>query len=131
MTTATARRPRSAAGIGRTRVPLRAVYFVLLGLLYLPIGLLIVFSFAENTVLIFPIAAATAAESGLNFRPFVMAIVIGASCSFLTPIGYQTNLLVFGMGNYKFRDFTRLGAPLTLATIIVSLIVIPIAYPLT
>jgi di/tricarboxylate transporter len=82
-------------------------------------------------VLIFPIAAATAAESGLNFRPFVMAIVIGASCSFLTPIGYQTNLLVFGMGNYKFRDFTRLGAPLTLATIIVSLIVIPIAYPLT
>ena len=81
-------------------------------------------------VLMFPIALATASDAGLHFRPFAIAILIGASCSFLTPIGYQTNLLVFGMGNYKFRDFTRLGAPLTLATIVVSLIVIPIAFPL-
>ncbi|MBM3659173.1 MAG: SLC13 family permease [Actinobacteria bacterium] len=81
-------------------------------------------------VLMFPIALATASEAGLHFRPFAIAILIAASCSFLTPIGYQTNLLVFGMGNYKFRDFTRLGAPLTLATIVVSLIVIPIAFPL-
>ncbi len=81
-------------------------------------------------VLMFPIALATASDAGLAFRPFAIAILIGASCSFLTPIGYQTNLLVFGMGNYKFRDFTRLGAPLTLATIVVSLIVIPIAFPL-
>jgi di/tricarboxylate transporter len=81
-------------------------------------------------VLMFPISLATAADAGLHFRPFAIAILIGASCSFLTPIGYQTNLLVFGMGNYKFRDFTRLGAPLTLATIVVSLIVIPIAFPL-
>jgi di/tricarboxylate transporter len=81
-------------------------------------------------VLMFPIALATASEAGLQFRPFAIAILIGASCSFLTPIGYQTNLLVFGMGNYRFRDFTRLGAPLTLATIIVALIVIPIAFPL-
>jgi di/tricarboxylate transporter len=82
-------------------------------------------------VLMFPIALATASEAGLAFRPFAIAILIGASCSFLTPIGYQTNLLVFGMGNYKFRDFTRLGAPLTLATIVVALVVIPIAFPLT
>lgn len=81
-------------------------------------------------VLMFPIALATAADAGLSFRPFAIAILIAASCSFLTPIGYQTNLLVFGMGNYKFRDFTRLGAPLTLATIVVSLIVIPVAFPL-
>lgn len=81
-------------------------------------------------VLMFPVALATAADSGLAFRPFAIAILIGASCSFLTPIGYQTNLLVFGMGNYRFRDFTRLGAPLTLATIVVSLVVIPIAFPL-
>jgi di/tricarboxylate transporter len=82
-------------------------------------------------VLMFPIALATAGDAGLNFRPFAIAILIGASCSFLTPIGYQTNLLVFGMGGYRFRDFTRLGAPLTLLTIVVSLIVIPIVFPLT
>ena len=55
MTAAATGRPRGAAGIGRTRVPLRAVYIVLLAFLYLPVGLLILFSFAENTVLIFPI----------------------------------------------------------------------------
>jgi di/tricarboxylate transporter len=82
-------------------------------------------------VLMFPIALATAGEAGLNFRPFAIAILIGASCSFLTPIGYQTNLLVFGMGGYRFRDFTRLGAPLTLLTIVVSLVAIPIVFPLS
>lgn len=82
-------------------------------------------------VLVFPIAMAAANTAGLNFRPFAIAILIGASCSFLTPIGYQTNLLVFGMGNYKFRDFTRLGAPLTLATFVVTLVVTPIAFPLS
>jgi di/tricarboxylate transporter len=81
-------------------------------------------------VLMFPIALATAGEAGLHFRPFAIAILIGASCSFLTPIGYQTNLLVFGMGGYRFRDFTRLGAPLTLLTIVVSLVAIPIVFPL-
>jgi di/tricarboxylate transporter len=82
-------------------------------------------------VLMFPVALATAGDAGLNFRPFAIAILIGASCSFLTPIGYQTNLLVFGMGGYRFRDFTRLGAPLTVLTVVVSLIAIPIVFPLT
>jgi di/tricarboxylate transporter len=77
-----------------------------------------------------PVALAAADAAALDVRPFAVAILIGASCSFLSPIGYQTNLLVFGMGNYRFRDFTRLGAPLTLATVVVSLIVIPIVFPL-
>jgi len=81
-------------------------------------------------VLMFPIALAVANDAGLNFRPLAIAILIGASCSFLTPIGYQTNLLVFGMGGYRFRDFARLGAPLTLLTIVVSLILIPVVFPL-
>jgi di/tricarboxylate transporter len=81
-------------------------------------------------VLMFPIALAAAAQAGLGFRPFAVAILIGASCSFLTPIGYQTNLLVYGMGGYRFLDFTKLGAPLTLLTVVVSLILIPIAFPL-
>ena len=81
-------------------------------------------------VLMFPIALAVANDAGLNFRPLAIAILIGASCSFLTPIGYQTNLLVFGMGGYRFRDFARLGAPLTLLTIVASLILIPVVFPL-
>jgi len=81
-------------------------------------------------VIMFPIAMATASEAGLASRPFAIAILIGASCSFLTPIGYQTNLLVYGMGGYRFLDFTRFGLPLTLLTIVVSLIAIPIVFPL-
>jgi di/tricarboxylate transporter len=81
-------------------------------------------------VLMFPIAMVSAQEAGLEPRAFAVAILIGASCSFLTPIGYQTNLLVYGMGGYRFLDFTRVGAPLTLLTIVVSLVAIPIAFPL-
>jgi di/tricarboxylate transporter len=104
---------------------------VLAGVLLATIILTELLSNNAAAVLMFPIALATATEAGLNFRPFAIAILIAASCSFLTPIGYQTNLLVFGMGGYRFRDFTRLGAPLTLLTVIVSLIVIPIVFPLT
>jgi di/tricarboxylate transporter len=81
-------------------------------------------------VIMFPIAMATAAEAGLASRPFAIAILIGASCSFLTPIGYQTNLLVYGMGGYRFLDFTRVGFPLTILTVVLSTILIPIAFPL-
>jgi len=52
--------------------------------------------------------------------------LIGASCSFLSPIGYQTNLMVYGLGGYRFRDFTIVGAPLSLVTLIVTPIVVPL-----
>jgi di/tricarboxylate transporter len=81
-------------------------------------------------VLMFPIALASASEAGLESRPFAVAILVGASLSFLTPIGYQTNLMVLGMGGYRFRDFTRVGAPLTLLVIVASLVLIPIFFPL-
>ena len=57
-----------------------------------------------------------------------VAVLIGASCSFLSPVGYQTNLMVFGLGGYRFSDFTRVGAPLTLATLITSAVIIPLAF---
>jgi di/tricarboxylate transporter len=82
-------------------------------------------------VLMFPIAMASASEAGLHSRPFAMAILIGASLSFLTPIGYQTNLMVLGMGGYRFRDFTKLGAPLSLLVLVSSLLLIPVFFPLT
>lgn len=81
-------------------------------------------------VLMFPIAMATAAQAGLEPRALAIAILIGASLSFITPIGYQTNTMVFGMGGYRFGDFARLGAPLTLITIVMSLLLIPIFFGL-
>ena len=81
-------------------------------------------------VLMFPIAMAMAAQAELEPRSLAIAVLIAASCSFLTPIGYQTNTMVFSMGGYKFRDFARLGFPLTIATIVVSLVLIPLTFGL-
>lgn len=75
-------------------------------------------------VLIFPIALSLAQSMGVDFMPFAMVMIIAASSSFSSPIGYQTNLMVYGPGGYKFTDFTKIGLPLNLivATIAVSLI---------
>ncbi len=82
-------------------------------------------------VLLFPVALQTALAAGLDPRPFAIAIAIGASSSFLTPIGYQTNTMVYGIGGYRFGDYARLGLPLSIVMVIVAMIVIPIAWPLT
>ncbi|MCU0261889.1 MAG: SLC13 family permease [Ilumatobacteraceae bacterium] len=74
----------------------------------------------------FPVAVATAEQAGLDPRSMAIVVLIGASCSFLSPIGYQTNTMVYSLGGYRFADFTRLGAPLTLATLIVTPIVVPL-----
>jgi di/tricarboxylate transporter len=81
-------------------------------------------------VLIFPIAVATAAGLGLDPRPFVITVLFGASLSFLTPIGYQTNMMVYGVGGYRFLDFTRLGVPVTLAAGLAVVLLVPIFFPL-
>ena len=70
------------------------------------------------------------AQAGLESRPFAIAIAIGASSSFLTPIGYQTNTMVYGIGGYRFSDYARLGFPLSIVMIIVSMLFIPLAWPL-
>ena len=71
-----------------------------------------------------PIATAAALDGGLDPRSMAIVVLIGASCSFLSPIGYQTNLMVYSLGGYRFTDFSRLGAPLTLVTLIVTPIVV-------
>jgi di/tricarboxylate transporter len=81
-------------------------------------------------VLMFPIALATAAEAGLDPRGFAIAIAVAASSSFLTPIGYQTNTMVYGMGGYRFPDFARVGAPLTVVVLVVATLLIPVFWPL-
>lgn len=69
---------------------------------------------AAAAVLMFPITYAAVGELGLEFRPFMYCLMLGASQVFTTPIGYQTNLMVYGPGRYRFADFTRFGFPLQL-----------------
>lgn len=85
---------------------------------------------AAATVLIAPIAIDIALSLGANPQPFVLATVIGASTSFLTPVGHQANVLVFGPGGYRFFDYTRVGGPMTLVIFIVTVIFLPMIWPL-
>ena len=75
---------------------------------------------AATAVLMAPIAVSVANIVGVNFDPFLMAVAIGSSSAFLTPIGHQSNLLVMGPGGYKFGDYWRLGLPLTIVTFAVA-----------
>ena len=76
--------------------------------------------------LMFPIALRVAADAGLEPRPFAIAITIAASCSFLTPIGYQTNTMVYGPGGYRFGDYARLGLPLTVLVVATVVALVPV-----
>jgi di/tricarboxylate transporter len=76
--------------------------------------------------LMFPIAMSAANQMGVNPHPFFIAICIAASASFATPIGYQTNMIVQGIGEYKFKDFLKVGLPLNLLVMIISIILIPL-----
>jgi di/tricarboxylate transporter len=80
-------------------------------------------------VLVFPIAMATAATLGVSHMPFILAIMMAASCGFATPIGYQTNLMVYGPGGYRFSDYLRFGGPLNLLVWAVTVLVAPLAWP--
>ena len=75
-----------------------------------------VLSNSGAAALMVPVAMASAPAVGGDPRDFAIGVLVGASCSFLTPVGYQTNLMVYGLGGYRFTDFTRVGLPLTLAS---------------
>ena len=83
-----------------------------------------------TAILMTPIAIGLAASLGVDAKPFVVAIMFAASASFATPIGYQTNTLVYTAGGYKFTDFARVGLPLNLLFFAVSMVVIPMFWPL-
>jgi di/tricarboxylate transporter len=79
--------------------------------------------------LAFPVAVGVAQRLGLDPAPFVMATLYGASCSFLTPYGYQTNLMVMSPGRYTLGDFVRTGLPVALVFIAVTLVALPVFFP--
>jgi di/tricarboxylate transporter len=104
------------------RVMLAAVY--LLTLIFTEL-----ITHAAAAALAFPIAHAWASAAGLHFLPFGVAIAIAASAGFATPLGYQTHLMVYGIGGYRFTDFVRIGAPLDVLAMAVTVAIAPIAFP--
>ena len=79
--------------------------------------------------LAFPIARAVAGALQVSFTPFAVVLAIAASAGFAMPIGYQTHLMVYGPGGYRFGDFLRIGLPLDLLIMIVTVAITPIAFP--
>lgn len=79
--------------------------------------------------LVFPIALAASDKLGVDFKPFAMCIMMAASASFATPIGYQTNLMVMAPGGYKFTDFFRIGIPLNLTMLVLTVALAPLIWP--
>ncbi len=102
---------------------------VLLGIIILASVCTHLLSNNATAVLLLPIAVTTATTLGVDPRPFIVGICFGASACFATPIGYQTNLLVYGPGRYRFSDFLKLGLPLNILVIVLSAILIPIFWP--
>ncbi|HID82223.1 MAG TPA: SLC13 family permease, partial [Thiotrichales bacterium] len=85
---------------------------------------------AATAVVMAPIAVATAQSMNVSSDPFLMAVAIGASCAFLTPFGHQSNTLVMGPGGYQFGDYWRMGLPLEVLIVLVSVPLILWAWPL-
>jgi len=110
--------------------PLDLQPFIMVSLLYLITTILTeISSNAATAILMTPIALVVSAKLGLDPRTFIFAICFAASASFITPIGYQTNLMVYGPGGYKFTDYIRTGLPLAIILWIMATIFIPIFWP--
>jgi di/tricarboxylate transporter len=84
---------------------------------------------AATVLLMGPIAASLAQRLDLNMDPFLMAVAVGASCDFLTPIGHQSNTLVMGPGGYRFSDYWRLGLPVSILVVLVGVPLIALVWP--
>ena len=105
-------------------------FFVIWGIYLLTSVLTELVSNNAVAVVVTPIAIGLASAMGIDARPLVVAVMVAASASFATPIGYQTNMLVYGPGGYKFTDFMKVGIPLNLSIGILASAVIPFIWPL-
>ena len=105
---------------------------VLVSLIYLVTMILTeMASNAATAIIMTPIALTAAAQMGLDPKPFIFSVCFAASASFITPIGYQTNLMVYGPGGYKFSDYVKVGLPLAITLWVMATYLIPIMWPFT
>jgi di/tricarboxylate transporter len=105
---------------------------VLVSLIYLVTMILTeMASNAATAIIMTPIALSAAAQMGLDPKPFIFSVCFAASASFITPIGYQTNLMVYGPGGYKFSDYVKVGLPLAITLWAMATYLIPIMWPFT
>lgn len=105
-----------------------SVHVALLGIVLATVLITELITNNAAAALMFPIAFASALQLGVDPRPFVIAVAVAASNSFLTPIGYQTNTMVYGPGGYRFTDYIRVGLPLTITSVLTTVFVIPWAW---
>ena len=100
-------------------------YVLLATIYFITMILTEISSNVATAIIMVPIAIAVSNQLGLESRPFVFTVAFAASSSFITPIGYQTNLMVYGPGGYKFSDYIRVGLPLSLILFISAILIIP------
>ncbi|MFZ9935657.1 MAG: SLC13 family permease [Luteolibacter sp.] len=118
-------------GITENFIPREHLPIVMLWLIFLlTLGLTEILSNNATAVMMVPIGVTLALELGVNPRPYIIGITIAASCAFAMPMGYQTHLMIYGPGGYKFTDFQRVGIPLNLICWITACTLIPLIWPL-
>jgi len=100
-------------------------YVLLATIYFITMILTEISSNVATAIIMVPIAVSVSGQIGLESRPFVFAVAFAASASFITPIGYQTNLMVYGPGGYKFSDYIRVGLPLSLLLFLTAVIILP------
>ena len=104
-------------------------HWVLFGIIMLTSFGTLILSNNATAVLVLPVAISTAMSLGVDPRPFIIAVCFGASACFASPVGYQTNLLVYGPGSYRFGDYLKLGIPLNLLVVAMGSLCIPLIWP--
>jgi di/tricarboxylate transporter len=104
---------------------------LILILYFLAVGMTELITNNAVAVVLTPVAIGIAEGLGIDSRPLLVAIMMGASASFATPIGYQTNTMVYASGNYRFTDFLRIGIPMNLIVGIATCVAISLLMPLS
>jgi di/tricarboxylate transporter len=122
---------RSMVEFTENIVPGEYMAIVMLWLIFLlTLGLTEVLSNNATAVMMIPIGVSLALHLGVNPRPYIMAITVASSCAFAMPMGYQTHLMIYGPGGYRFSDFLRVGIPLNIICWITACSLIPMIWPL-